>query len=215
MVKSEENVISNENELKNIVQRKDRNNYYEDDDLKTPGHDKIVGKLINDGMLSKIANIVFDLESKNKAIKEIFNKNDKWTKKEEFPIKVGYNFKYIDLCATLKKYICIESCFYICTIDNHCENNNVNKKCTHENNFKDCPFYKITKYDDYVTIKINIEVKTIILSIGELIRQINVYREFNDGLYLVITPNVTNELRNRLNNSKIYLIDTKQLDIVL
>ena len=267
MVKSESVTISNENELKNMFSTKRRNNFYDDQDLKTPGHDKIMDCLIDNAMLSKIANIL-NLGFKDKRNiqrKATFDENDKWDKKEEFPIKIGYNFKYIDLCATIRKifnyseplisnkckfgefhcdneYIIKEQhdisifnrniCDYItygygikccqkCVIINdkckfswyYCVSKK--DKCIYED-IIECPSHdEFEKYDEIKNLKINIEVKTTIPSIGELIRQINTYRELNNGYYVVITPNVSESLRVRLNNSNIYVIDTEELDIIL
>ncbi len=171
-------------------------NINENLEQKTPQHDKIMDYLIDNDILSNIANIIIHYiidkctftENGQKFSQEkvTFDKNDEWKKYEEFLVD-KYHFRYIDLHATLtKRFVVAESI---------------------EKNEK-------TNTKDFV---LNIEVKTTIPSVGSLIRQINTYRSFSDGYYVVITPseNINESLKNRLSNSNIYLIGTKQLDIVL
>ncbi len=238
MTESETKVISNENELKNIFTSKSRNNFYNDQDLKTPGHDKIMDCLIDDAVLSNIINIIDNTN--------IFNMDDKRKKHEEFLVD-KYHLRYIDLHATLSKNFYEK---YEATIDrgrilNSCRNIYNENKCSLESDFEiykkldicstpeKCssfiPYEKIVMglKEEFKKITgnrcstkevtLNIEVKTTIPSIGELIRQINTYRSSNDGYYVVITPtkNINESLINRLNNSDIYLIGTEQLNIII
>jgi len=213
---------------------KNRNNFYDDQDLKTPGHDKIMDHLIDDTMLSIIANTLHLGFKDSRGIRRGFicDTDDTWNKIEEFPIKIGYNFRYIDLCATVEKKFhysgdgCNFRCGFSSENDKPLCSNELNeqgffdissecRECSYESNSKECTLYASEKYNETKSLKMNIEVKTTIPSIGELIRQINTYRELNNGYYIVITPNTNESLKNRLNNANITLIDTKQLDIII
>lgn len=185
---------------------------FQDGQLKTPEHDKMIDILMDDAVLSKIANKVMNIEKKDFE----FNSNDRWTKKEEYVIKShnGYIIGYIDLLSTIKKtikyyeengnceykeYYCDNPYLYcsgcsddikkVCKVSNYsgkCNNKSViGSRCHKYEDIKICKFtnpneclhYKNTRLEKYCNIAMFIEAKPVIDSIGELIRQINTYRE--------------------------------------
>jgi hypothetical protein len=76
---------------------------------------------------------------------------------------------------------------------------------------EECPLFETIKYVEQRTVKINIEVKTSIPSTGELIRQINVYKTFKGGEYVVIAPSFTDSQKSRLLGANICPISLNEL----
>lgn len=147
---------------------------FDDNDLKTPEHDKILDVIINDAVISKIANIIKLELSDNvgRYIPYTFVHNDKWQKQEEYILKT-------------------KSGFVVGAIDLHVQYG--------EDQFK------------YPFVIMNIEVKTFIQSTGELIRQVNVYRTFTKGEFVIIAPSFTDSQKNRLKEAGIYSICLSEL----
>lgn len=54
----------------------------------------------------------------------------------------------------------------------------------------------------FQVININIEVKSRIKNVGELIRQINYYKEFQNGIYIVVSPD--DKFKNILKQERIH-----------
>lgn len=143
---------------------------FDDKDLKTPEHDRILDILMDNAIISKIANII-KLPFRNRQgnyIPLIYHSSETWRKEEEYLITKGNDFMvgFIDLRVT----------------------------------YSDCQFPSM-----------NIEVKTSIPSTGELIRQINAYRKYVDGAFVVIAPSFTYSQKKRLKEAGIYSVSLSEL----
>ena len=95
---------------------------FQDNDTKTPEHDKMIDILMDDKVLSKIANKIMiekEFKYKDKSRTEYiikFDSNDKWIKQEEYVVK-GYNnyvVGYIDLIAKGSKIFECYTDYSIC-----------------------------------------------------------------------------------------------------
>ena len=226
MTKSEVKGISFEEldeSFKNKRQNKSRFEYkdksllakmgFQDSELKTPEHDKIIDILIYNDVLSKIPNKVINIQDKTFE----FDSYDEWTKKEEYVIKGynGYIIGYVDVLATIKKTLsyyeengectygeyykdnpymycgdCSDEIRKICRVnessikcsnklntETNCYRYSTKKLCYLKNQ-KECLQYNNTELKKYYDIVMFIEAKPKIDSIGELIRQVNTYREY-------------------------------------
>lgn len=163
---------------------------FDDNDSKTPKHDEILNLIIKNSVISKIANVLkYEYKDEDGIFKRIvFNDNDNWEKYEEFILKTKSNFVVgaIDLCVRLTKAEFEFPTFFG-------DGNNfmgTGERC-----------------------QINIEIKGEINSVGQLIRQINVYREFISGPFVVIAPYIEESYRNRLKEANIFPISMDELGL--
>lgn len=192
---------------------------FDDNDSKTPKHDEILNLIMKDSVISKMANMLkLTFKDKDGTRKQmIFDDNDSWNKNEEFILKTKSNFVVgaIDLRVHINKdlyKIPIDNC------DNFiCEGMNgpcllTRKQCQYVNRFNLCSSYEgcAIESEDY---QINVEVKGDINSVGQLIRQINVYKEFVNGPFVVIAPYIEESYRNRLKEANIFPISMDELGL--
>jgi len=193
---------------------------FDDNDSKTPKHDEILNLIMKDSVISKIANMLKLIykDERGKFKQMIFDDNDNWSKNEEFILKTKTNFVVgaIDLHVCITKdtqKVPIDGC------DNFiCEGMSgpcllTNKQCQYVNRFDLCSSYEgyAIESENY---KINIEVKGDINSVGQLIRQVNVYREFDrTNPFVVIAPYIEESYRNRLIEANIFPISMDELGL--
>lgn len=131
------------------------------------------------------------------SYKDLQEKSEQWAKMfPDMPKKCCENRKFVSMPVLFAlKHHYGGLCPYIGTI----------------HTIKDCPLFETIKYVEQRTVKINIEVKTSIPSTGELIRQINVYKTFKGGEYVVIAPSFTDSQKSRLLEANIYPISLNEL----
>jgi len=195
MTKSENVAVSNEDELKSIFSNRSGN---KEKDLKANTMLEKMGFRDNELFEQEHDNMLYSLMNKDIVIKFLqmvgFSDKDGWTK-EKIIEKVDIYFKPEFPVTTYNNYI-------VGYIDLLC----VCKRDSGGSN----PHYTIFA----------IEIKTKIESIGALLRQINTYRNYLKGdkylrnyYYIVIMPDPTENQKNILNMSGIFLLDIK--DVIL